>query len=216
MEKGNTVGSGHVMLTSNEEAYILGLWCADGYHRTSSFGLSSINVQLIKRFAKYLLSQFKHERLRLRIYIPAHHNICPPSLISEICDKISYLRMTKARNVAYQVYVNSRPLLRRFMELKTRISDISDEEVIPYIAGRFDGDGSVAEDLRRDLRIVYGNKEEALRDKNLLNKIRGYRIQIYCYRKARTYCLYVSRYDAKGFIEDIKPFSSIIASPRRD
>ena len=84
---------------------------------------------------------------------------------------------------------------------------LANDEIIPYFAGRFDGDGSVASDFRRDLRIVYGNLAEAIVDKQLLTKVRGYKTRIYRYKKANTYCLYVSRNDARNFLQDILPFS---------
>ncbi len=196
------------MLEASEEVYNLGLWCADGYHRTSSFGLSNINLILIQRFAKYLLDSFTRDRLRLRMYIPMHYSGQLPSNLGKICDKISYLKVRKAKHISYHIYVNSRPLLRRFKELKINLENISDDKIIPYFAGRFDGDGSVAEDFRRDLRIVYSNAREATLDKNLLGRIRDYKTKIYYYKSARTYCLYISRYDAENFIRDIKPFSS--------
>jgi len=196
------------MLKSNEDAYILGLWCADGYHRTSSFGLSNVNLNLIQLFAKYLLNNFPKERLRLRVYIPTHYTGELPSNLGKICSKISYLKVRKATQISYHIYVNCRPLLRRFKELKASLERISNDKIIPYLAGRFDGDGSVARDFRRDMRIVYSNIDEVTTDKNLLSKIRDYKTKIYCYKHANTYCLYVSRYDAKSFLQDISPFSN--------
>lgn len=205
------------MLRSNEEAYILGLWCADGYHRTSSFGLSNINLTLIRRFSKYLLNILPRQRLRLRVYIPlAQHNKLPVNL-DEICDKISYLKIRKAAHISYQVYVNSRPTLGRFRELRQNIENLTESEIIPYLAGRFDGDGSVGKDFRKDARIVYGNSQEAAVDKWLLATIRKYKTKIYYYKSAKTYCLYISRYDTKNFLREISLFSSILKSlPRRD
>ena len=200
------------MLRSNEEAYILGLWCADGYHRTSSFGLSNINLALIKRFRKYLLSVMPKERLRLRVYIPLRCHGEVPTDLKEMCDKISYLKVRKAAHIAYQIYVNSRPMLRNFRELRKNSGKLSETKIIPYLAGRFDGDGSVGKDFRRDMRIVYSNSEEAENDKNLLAKIRNYKTKIYYYKNAKTYCLYVSRYDTKNFFREISLFSSILKS----
>ena len=74
------------MVEGNSEAYTLGLWCADGYHRTSSFGLSSIDLKLIQCFAKYLLKNFANERLRLRVYIPTAHIKQPPSNLDKIVE----------------------------------------------------------------------------------------------------------------------------------
>ena len=200
------------MLKSSEEAYILGLWCADGYHRTSSFGLSNINLALIERFKKYLLSTMPSERLRLRLYIPMRYHGELPQNLGKICERVSYLKIRKATQVSYQIYVNSRPMLRKFRELRQHLENISDEEIIPYSAGRFDGDGSAGIDFRRDVRIVYGNKEEAVKDKYLLARIRDYRTKIYYYRNAKTHCLYVSRYEAKNFLQELSPYSSILRS----
>lgn len=200
------------MLESNEEAYILGLWCADGYHRTSSFGLSNINTALIQRFYRYLLNIFPKERLRLRVYIPKRHPGTLPSNMDKICDKISRLTIRKAKHISYHIYVNSRPLLRRFKEFRLNLDKIPNGRIIPYLAGRFDGDGSVAKDSRRDMRIVYSNMREAVLDKNLLGKITSYKTRIYQYKSAGTYCLYVSRYDAKSFLRDLSSFSSKLNS----
>lgn len=196
------------MLESNEEAYVLGLWCADGYHRTSSIGLSNTNLDLIIRFRKYLLNKFPKERLRLRIYVPLRHTGPLPSDLDSIRGKISYLKVRKASRISYHIYVNSRPLLRRFRFLKACVKDIPKEKIIPYLAGRFDGDGSAGSDYRRDVRIVYGNIQEAKADQMLLDKVICCRTSVYHYRKARTYCLYVSRLDAKNFLHEIRRFSN--------
>lgn len=200
------------MLKSSEEAYILGLWCADGYHRTSSFGLSNINLTLIERFREYLLNLMPKERLRLRVYIPARHSGEMPDNLGKICDKISYLKVRKAAHISYQIYVNSRPMLRKFREFRVNADKLCEKEIIPYLAGRFDGDGSVGKDFRRDVRIVYGNGEEAAKDKRLLETIRSYKTKIYYYKSAKTHCLYVSRYDARNFLHELLPFSSILKS----
>lgn len=200
------------MLRLNEEAYILGLWCADGYHRTSSFGLSNINLALIERFSKYLLDIMPRERLRLRVYIPLRYHGDVPANLNKICDKISYLKVRKATHISYQIYVNSRPTLRRLRELRKNLENLSETEIIPYLAGRFDGDGSTGTDFRRDVRIVYGNSEEAAKDKRLLATIRSYKTKIYYYKSAKTYCLYVSRYDARNFLHELSPFPIILKS----
>jgi intein/homing endonuclease len=165
-----------------------------------------------------LLKNFAKERLRLRVYIPTAYSGLFPSNLGKICQKISCLRVRKAKHISYHIYVNSRPLLRRFKELKTNLKMISNDKIIPYLAGRFDGDGSVAGDFRRDLRIVYGNIKETALDKELLSRVRGYKTKIYRYKKANTYCLYVSRYDTKNFLQDILPFSRKMRNslPRRD
>src|SRR3989338_11196080 len=166
------------MLTDKEDAYILGLWCADGYHRSRSIGLSNTDVSLIRRFSEYLLRRFPKERLRLRSYIPVSSE---KSQIYNfgIVDKISCCSVRKARQISYHLYVNSRPLLREFRESRRNLANIESEFVIPYIAGRFDGDGSIGKDIKRDFRITYTSKPEAEIDKSLLEKVCPYQIKIY-------------------------------------
>ena len=194
------------MLTSREDAYILGLWCADGYHRSSSIGLSNTDVSLIRRFSEYLLRRFPKERLRLRSYIPVSSE---KSQIYNfgIVDKISCCSVRKARQISYHLYVNSRPLLREFRESRRNLANIESEFVIPYIAGRFDGDGSIGKDIKRDFRITYTSKPEAEIDKSLLEKVCPYQIKIYRYRKAKTFVLYCSRIDSSKLAKDLFLYS---------
>lgn len=206
------------MVKSKEDAYILGLWCADGYHRTSSFGLSNINSKLIKRFGDFLLERFSAERLRLRVYIP-EGAIVDEEIITKF-PQVRYLKIRKAQHVAYHIYVNSRSLLRNFIKARDDRFGLKKDFILPYIAGRFDGDGSVSSNLKKDFRIVYGSQSEAESDKRLLHKLYPYRISIYCYKGARTYCLYVSQKDAPRLAKDLLPYSSNLqvafSSPRRD
>lgn len=202
-----------------EEAYILGLWCADGYHRTSSIGLSNVDVDLIRKFSEHLLKRFPRDRLRMRVYIPRH--IRKPNIgIVDICDKVSYCAITKAANISYHIYVNSRPLLRELVEKRKRLASMDENLILSYIAGRFDGDGSIGKDLKRDFRITYTKRMEAEIDKSLISRIRPYQIKVYCYRTANTYCCYVSRFDAPKLAEEILPYSiklqKIVGLPRRD
>src|SRR5581483_766252 len=153
MLKGNSVGSVNtdfcnLLRNDAETAYIIGLWCADGYHRTSSIGLSNIDEDLIRKFSEFLLREFPEERVKLRRYYPD--------------DKLR-------RTLAYHVYVNCRPLLRKFKELKENpAAFITQDWIWPYFAGRFDGDGSIAKDFHRDCRIVYSSEAEAKTDFALL------------------------------------------------
>lgn len=207
------------MLTNKEDAYILGLWCADGYHRSSSIGLSNTDVSLIRRFSEHLLKKFPRERLRLRIYIPASIEKSNVDNIG-IADKISHCFVRKAKHVSYHLYVNSRPLLREFRESRRNLANIESEFVIPYIAGRFDGDGSVGKDIKRDFRITYASKPEAEIDKSLLEKVCPYQIKIYRYRKAKTFVLYCSRIDSSKLAKDLFLYSiklqRLFDLPRRD
>lgn len=70
---GNTVGSANAdfwNLKTKEDAYIIGLWCADGYHRTSSIGISNTDTDLIERFREFFLKFLPEERIKLRTYNP--------------------------------------------------------------------------------------------------------------------------------------------------
>src|SRR3989344_707056 len=200
---GNTVGSANTdfwNLKTKDDAYVVGLWCADGYHWTSSIGISNTDTDLIEKFREFFLKFLPPERLRLRIYQP---------------DK--FLRRTKA----YHLYVNSRSLLRMFKEFKNDAKKFIDKDLIlPYIAGRFDGDGSVAKDFYRDCRIVYGSREEAKNDLALMKLLGFQKMKIYDYRTARTFCLYFSRLETNKFPSLIYPYSirlqKSVFVPRRD
>lgn len=65
---GNTVGSTRANFCNfnsrEEDAYILGLWCADSYWWSSSIGLSNADIDLIERFRKFLSSHFSEERIK--------------------------------------------------------------------------------------------------------------------------------------------------------
>lgn len=203
------------IFADEEDAYILGLWCADGYHRTSSIGLTNIDCQLILRFKDFLEREFDKSRLKMRIYEPTD------SFKKSNIDGIKYFRSYKAKKRAYQIYVNSRPLLRELRQLRNLTKKLKTKKTIwAYLAGRFDGDGSIDKRLDRDLRIVYGNFNEANNDYYLLRKI-GFKLaKVYHYRKSKTFCLYISRYETKRFIKGIYPYSirmqKLVFVPRRD
>ncbi len=119
------------------------------------------------------------------------------------------------------LFVNSRPLLREFISARKNLEKLENENIIKaYFAGRFDGDGSVDKNLRSDCRIVYSNKKEAEIDKKLLEKIGIDNTKIYYYRTAKTFCLYISRYQANKFLENIYSYSiklqKLVFVPRRD
>lgn len=219
---GNTVGNssaGFCKFSSNPiHAYVLGLWCADGYHRTSSIGLSNVNKTLIKSFTSFLSTLFPMSRIKLKIYLNPTITLENPNF--GIRD-IKQLYSAKARQPAYQVYVNSRPLLAEFKLAKSSIKNFSSNNTTyAYLAGRFDGDGTVGKDLRRDLRISYTTKNEAEADKKLLEKLGFSHCKVYYYRTSVAYVLYISRLEAKKFIENIMPYSLRLQNPvlesRRD
>lgn len=223
---GVTVGSADTNfceLFSNPYAlYFLGLWCADGYHRTSSIGLSNVNKSLILAFKEFLSKLFSQERLRLRIYLPIMLNKERISSFSKETgiNKISYCSIKKATVPTIHVYVNSRPLLRAFRKAREKIEEVKDSELLKaYFAGRFDGDGSISSDFRSDCRIAYSNLKEAQMDCDLLSELNLKLSKVYRYKKAGTYCIYISRLEAYKFIENIRKYSrtqKLVSVPSRD
>lgn len=216
--QGNVVGSSNThfwnLFQDQESLYILGLWCADGYHRTSSIGISNINEDIVQRFQKFLLRLLPRERLRLRIYYPKSRSWSRKINVeyyNELADKVVYYPSIKASVAGLHLYVNSRPLLRMFVAARQNVLEFQDQNLIAaYFAGRFDGDGSIAKDLRSDCRIVYSSLEEAVRDLKLLKRLGFKKAKIYKYRKARTICLYISRYEAGLFLDKIKKYSILV------
>ena len=69
---GNTVGSTSTnfcnFFSSERDAYILGLWCADSYWWSSSIGLSNTDAGLIERFRKFLKRFFPDSRIKFNRY----------------------------------------------------------------------------------------------------------------------------------------------------
>ena len=205
---GNTVGNSSVSFCnfqgSNLDAYALGLWCADGYHRTSSIGLSNINPKLISWFSKFLADKLAKERLKLKVY--TNERIKLPNDKFGIAD-ISVHQSNKAKNVAYHVYVNCRPLLREFVDAKNKNKNFYDPITgWNYLAGRFDGDGTIGKDLRRDLRISYTTKVDAENDIKVLKKL-DIVAKLYWYRTSHTFVVYVPRAQSIKFVSGCLPFS---------
>ena len=191
---GNTVGSPTSLLATTNDAYILGLWGADRYLRTSSIDLSNTNPKLLFRFANFLISRFTEDRIRIRSYSSSVY----PELQKF---KISYCKGSKNKLPAFHVYVNSRPLVREFTQSLSQRKLLFGDNVYAYFAGRFDGDGSVS---GKHLRIVYGDIGDLNADRELLQDIKT---SVYEYSSAGTYCLYFSRRTVKMFIERISLYS---------
>lgn len=99
-----------------EHAYAIGLWCADGYWWSSSIGISNVEPELVIRFGSYLRTQFPRNRLRLRIYEVDGSD----DRVLALTDRISIRPPSKMKRTAYQLYVNSRPLVRAFFSLRER------------------------------------------------------------------------------------------------
>lgn len=195
---GNTVGSYSSLLTKSQDSYILGLWGADKYVRTSSIGLSNTNLLLIHKFADFLMSRFPKSRLRLRIY----GNEVPTSLEGI---KSTYCKGSKNKSPAFHIYVNCRPLVREFNFALENRHKLQNDDINAYFAGRFDGDGSFSVDKkkRKFCRIVYGCLKDLQSDRKLLSDIRT---SVYLYRQAGTYCLYFSAKTLDDFLGRISPY----------
>jgi len=226
---GNTVGSTNSNLCNfpknRFETYILGLWCADGFSRSSSVGVSNIDVDLIRSSKKFLENYFPKERLRLTVYYPLdkyndkQKRKLIPKDFWEI--KTTFCVSKKAKHIAYHLYVNSRPFLRLFTKCRQKIKiTVREKNIYAYFAGRFDGDGSIDKDFRKDCRIVYSTEKEAIEDLNLLQKFNFPLSKVYRYRKAKTYVLYVSRFETSNFLKNISKYSIKLYKlefvPRRD
>lgn len=201
-----------VSVLDEADAYALGLWCADGYHRSSSIGLSNVDPVLIQRFGSYLSRSVGQDRLRLRIYaaseeladrdvlqLTAARSLCPP---------------VKMRRPAYHVYVNSRPLLRQFQRWRSVIAGLDARLIGPYLAGRFDGDGSLGSGRVPGSRVCYSTEPDAARDRDLLARLGIQRVGLSHYRKAAEWCLYVHAPDDSAFRRLIAPYSSKLVTIR--
>ncbi len=123
------------------------------------------------------------------------------------------------------LFVNSRPLLREFIAGRKMLRKLKKEEVIwAYFGGRFNGDGCIDKDMRKDCRIVYTGedvgKAEAEFDRRLLKKLGISETTIYYYRTSLTFVLYISRFVAGEFVEKTLPYSlklqKLALVPRRD
>lgn len=227
-KKGVIVGSTdtdfcNVLLSKPQNAYVLGLWCADGYHRTSSIGLSTVNEKLANRFRDFFLNYFDSERVKLRVYLPLDADVASASSYLRKALHVQTVRqyyLKKAKVPTLHLYVNSRPMLRSFREARVAVLHETKPEVLfAYFSGRFDGDGSVARDKRSDCRIVYSNQDEAENDKNILVRL-GFKLtKVYHYKGARTYCVYISRIETTKFLEHIfvySPLQKSVSVPSRD
>jgi len=197
-------------IATSEDSYILGLWRADGYHRSSSIGLSNTDPDLIFRFGLWLNAAMPAGRLRLRVYQVDDAPIAPR--LESLPARISIVRPSKMRRNAYHVYVNCRPLLRAFLRRRDAIDELPAALIGPYFAGRFDGDGSFGSKRVPGSRIAYSSRIEAERDRSLLAKIGIDEVTISHYSAAAEFCIYVKKPSNPAFLGRIAPFSSRISS----
>lgn len=184
---GNTVGSKFVFNTA-EDYYILGLWLADGYWRSSSIGLTSVSPKLIDRFINFLQRVSSDHSIKKRIYEVKEGN--------------------RRKQTAFQIYVNSRSLTRLFMSYKTGVLNIPKHYLIAYLAGRIDGDGHVDTKHRSGIRIAYSSKEDASRDQKMYGITNT---SLYEYKAARTFVLYLKKSYRERISQEIKKYSLKLA-----
>lgn len=184
---GNTVGSKFFFRTA-EDFYILGLWLADGYWRSSSIGLTSVDPRLINRFSQFFLRVAPSNPIKERIY--------------EVDGK------SKRKQKAFQMYINSRSLTRLFMATKTEALSVPKRHLLAYLAGRIDGDGHVDVKHRSGIRIAYSSREDALRDQELFGKTN---VSLYQYKAARTFVLYLRKHYREQILQEIKSYSVKLA-----
>ena len=183
-QKGNTVGS-KVYLKSAEDFYILGLWLADGYWWSSSFGLSSTDKRLIKRFGCYLKKIAPNHPLKRRIY------------------KIG--KNQKRKKEAEHLYINSRAITRFFLLYKKKKNFLVPSHfLLAYLAGRIDGDGSIDRKYRSGIRIAYGDKKDAEHDVLLFGK---QNVSLYFYKAAGTWVIYLRKKFREKIINKIAKYS---------
>lgn len=185
---GNTVGSKFSFKTA-EDFYILGLWLADGYWRSSSIGLTSVNPKLINRFVKFFLRVSPDHLIKKRIY--------------------EVKKEDKRRQKAFQVYVNNRPLTRLFMSTKTGVLNIPSRYLTAYLAGRIDGDGHVDTKHRSGIRIAYSSFNDASRDQKMFGVAN---MSLYHYKAANTFVLYLKKHYRDNILNKTK-ISSIKLAP---
>lgn len=173
---------GSLSLKTAKDYYFLGLWLADGYWWSSSIGLSSTNKVFIEGFRLFLKKICPTNPIKERTYYPGHGK--------------------KRRLVSKHIYVNSRSLTRDFMNLKhSKRFEIPLKFLPAYFAGRIDGDGHVDRKYRTGIRIAYSDKEDAVRDRNLLLKLNKKPVSLYHYTAANTWVLYFR----KNFLIEIQP-----------
>lgn len=197
----NTVGSLSKFLVDPEGSYILGLWGADRYFRSSSIGLSNTNVKLLVSTYKFLLKYYAPQRIRLRVY-----GTVVPEELSNIY--VTFCSKSKHKKDAYHLYVNSRPLAKEFFYALSNRTVLQGKCIFAYFAGRFDGDGCLSSS-NKHCRIVYKYLQDAIKDKHILDVAFELKLltTIYRYAQANTYCLYFSQTTLKLFIDEIKPYS---------
>jgi len=195
-------------------AYILGLWAGDKYWRASSIGISNTNLKLLKAFKQFFMENgFPKERIKLSVYVPENFEI---SSINRKIDflaledeNIKFYKLKKGPNPTFILYVNSRPLKRKFFETlqNLEIHIKSKKEAIMYMAGMFDADGHFDKQKNR-IRMCYSNENSAIKEQNMISEMVGIKPKLKFYKSANEWILDFSGKDFSEINSEILKYST--------
>ena len=160
------------------------------------------------RFREFILDEgFPDSRIKLSIYVPDKSD--PAKIKKNAVNKtqvkpenVKTYRLKKGNKPTFIIYVNSRPLKRRFDSSNPKEIVKSKNDLFSYLGGRFDADGHFDRKKNR-LRICYSKKNEAENDISLVNKITSLKPNIKYYKKANEWILECSGKKWKNFNKDI-------------
>jgi hypothetical protein len=148
--------------------YALGLWEGDKYVYGGSVGLTNTSKELIEEFIRFL-ENFLENKQKIR-------------------------EVSINNGTAKRVYVNSwllRRIIEKLSENKEKFIN-SKEDMLAYLSGKIDADGTImirnAYHKSGLIKITYGNKLEAERDKTLLQKF-GLNGNLISYKSRNAYDL---------------------------
>ena len=163
-----------------ETCWIAGLWAADkGNVAKGVVAINNTNTNLLENFKEMSLSNFDIEDSKLR------------------------QRTIRGYGISNEVYFTRLPA-RRFIEnLVENREKLPRLEMLAFLAGRLDGDGTVSKE-GSSLCIYYGNNEkgELIRDEKMIKGL-GFRTSSYrCGKKAMR--LHILR--PRFFAHDILPY----------
>jgi len=191
-----SLGDARLGGVSPDDAYALGLWCADDYWWSSSIGLPKTDPELISASAAFLSREVGPDRLHLRVYQVAGDEASEQVLA--LRSSITLRPPVKMKRTAYHIYVNSRPLFRLKKLRRTEVGALDTSLIGPYVAGRVDGDGSFGNPRAPGTRISYSGHEGADVDAWLLAR-QGITTSIFRYAAAVS--------SAHTFMQHVSPVS---------
>ncbi len=160
-----------------DDAYILGLFRADGYTWTGTFGVTNRNPEILQKAATILEKfgpvKWKSDKIGLlRVYVSSRP-------LKRNFDEI--MKSTEDNLVQ------------------------SEDKIASYFAGKYDGDGSYWK-TRLRFKITYGYFKQIEFDKKLLMCV-GISSKIRKYRNAKAFDLEISSSNALAFFELIREHS---------